>query len=238
MAFGSDGQAPAVIELWIATATEQLAASWRHAVPEAALRNLTAVREVERNRRVVQMALRRTVFAAHVGCPLQEVELAADANGRIIFPSPEMVVSASHHDDITVLAVADAPRALGVDVEPVEESGWDDAVGDVLSSEELSALAALPASRRPSSYFRAWTLKEAVMKALGEGLSERDPKTIEVNMAPGCARLLALDGQTPIGWALRTTRLEQHVCSLAAVGVEEMTIARRDWPLDLPPNMR
>jgi 4'-phosphopantetheinyl transferase len=235
MSSGSPAR-PITIQLWFAEASRQLAAEWRHAVPEAALRNLTAVREVERNRRVVQMALRRTVFAAHLGRPLREVELAADANGRIISPSPEMVVSASHHDDITVLAVADGARALGVDVEPVEESGWDDAVGDVLSSEELSALAALPASQRPSSYFRAWTLKEAVMKALGEGLSERDPKTIEVDMAPGRARLLTLDGQTPIGWALRTTKLAQHVCSLAAVGIEEMTIARRDWPVDLPPS--
>jgi 4'-phosphopantetheinyl transferase len=238
MSSGSSAR-PTIIEVWFAEASRQLAAEWRNAVPEAALRELAALRDVERERRVVQLALRRSVLAASSGRAIDDVPLIASADGRIASPLPGLVLSASHHDDMTVLALAEGPRALGVDVEPVYEPGWEDAIADVLSADELRALMVLPESDRPAAYFTCWTLKEAVMKALGEGLSERDPASVEVTLPPSSAELLALDGRPPsTAWRLATVELGQHVCSLAVVHDLEMRVRSRRWPVDLPPAVR
>lgn len=227
------------VEMWAARASQELAAAWHHAVPDAALGELTGLREVERDRRIVQLALRQSAFGARLRRPLREVALASAATGEIVPPSLAWAVSASHHDDMTVLALTEGPRAIGIDIEPLYEQGWDDVLDDVLTPRELHALAALPPPKRPAAYFTCWTLKEAVMKARGEGLSDRDPKSIEVTVPPAAARLVALDGvAAPADWSLATVLLDQHVCSLAAAGTWGLAIQERRWPIDLPPLIR
>jgi 4'-phosphopantetheinyl transferase len=207
-------------------------------LPDAVLCELAALREVERHRRVVQLALRRSVVAARLGCPLEEVAVWASSGSPIVSPSSDFILSASHHDDMTVLAVGQGTRALGVDIEPVYEPGWDDALVEVLSASELKALSALPESERSGAYFACWTLKEAVMKALGEGLSERDPKSVEVSVPPSPARLVALDGRpVPADWSLATLALDGRVCSVAVRGGVAGDTQTRRWPVDLPPTI-
>lgn len=227
---------PLSVEVWIARATSELAAAWSGALEDGALCELRGFREVERNRRIVQLALRRSVVAARLRCPLRDIIVAAAPTGAMAPPSPTMAVSASHHDDLTVLAFAERRCALGVDVEPLHEPGWDDAVDEVLGEHELEALTRLPLSERPAAYFTCWTLKEAVLKALGQGLSDRDPKSIEIAVPPLPPRLVSLDGiAVKEDWGMETLVFGQHVCSLAAVGARALLTQVRCWPVDLPP---
>jgi len=226
----------ATVELWIACASRDLATAWRDAIPKATADELAALREVERDRRIVQLALRRSVLAALLDRPLREIPLVTPTMGAITPPSPTVSISASHHDDMTVVAVAEGSHGLGVDIEPLYEPGWDDALSDVLVDRELADIEALSTAERPGAYFACWTLKEAIMKALGEGLSDRDPKSIEVTVPPAVAQLRSLDGlDAPKGWNLATLRLDRHVCSVAVVGAGGLFVRCRRWPVDLPP---
>jgi len=60
---------------------------------------------------------------------------------------------------------------IGVDVELVRELDDLLSVADGhFSAAERRALRALPAAERHTGFFRCWTRKEALVKALGEGL--------------------------------------------------------------------
>ncbi|MEU5120354.1 4'-phosphopantetheinyl transferase superfamily protein [Streptomyces asoensis] len=63
---------------------------------------------------------------------------------------------------------------VGLDVEesgPDAVVGVDSAAGVALSAPELAALHARPPGERQSAFLRTWTRKEAVLKALGTGLT-------------------------------------------------------------------
>ncbi len=143
-------------------------------------------------------------------------------------------VSASHHDDVTVFGLCGSAR-IGIDIEPEFEAGWDDALDAVLSDAELATLRQLPTEQQPAAYFGCWTRKEAVMKALGEGLSDRSPSSIEVTMPPEPAALLAIDGVQPAGtWAIATFRpTDGYTGSVAAVDVGGVNLEVHEWPVDL-----
>lgn len=75
----------------------------------------------------------------------------------------------AHSDGEAVLAVC-REQAVGVDIERGHPP--DGAiVGRFFSVEENKAWQHLPEAARESAFFRAWTAKEAVLKALGVGLS-------------------------------------------------------------------
>jgi 4'-phosphopantetheinyl transferase len=84
--------------------------------------------------------------------------------------------SVAHSGDLVVVAVAAAP--VGVDVEqldgrrrPLGGHGDPEALAElVLSAAERAALAAVPADARARAFLVAWTRKEAVTKATGDGL--------------------------------------------------------------------
>lgn len=79
------------------------------------------------------------------------------------------------HDRVAVALTLDAvPPGLevGVDVEPVARTA--DALGlarRFLSPQEADGLHSLPDSEQQTQFLRLWTLKEAVVKAVGLGLS-------------------------------------------------------------------
>jgi 4'-phosphopantetheinyl transferase len=84
--------------------------------------------------------------------------------------------SVAHSGDLVAVAVAGNP--VGVDVEqldgrphPLGGDGDPEALGRlVLSAAEQAALAVIPSSGRPRAFLIAWTRKEAVTKATGDGL--------------------------------------------------------------------
>jgi 4'-phosphopantetheinyl transferase len=219
------------VEVWVATASPRLASDW---VATASGRFPDDLTSVERNRRIVQIAVRRTVLAAHLRVSPEEIELHGGTDAPLSLAGSEgPALSASHHDDVTVLALADAP-AVGIDIEPMLEPEWDAALDEILTGRELVALESLPEGDRPASYFTIWTMKEAVMKALGEGLGDRDPKTLEVASPPARPALLAVDAAAPAEpWAVETVRLERHVLSVAVRGAAGIDLRVYRWPIDL-----
>ena len=82
------------------------------------------------------------------------------------------VVSIAHSAGVVACAVSES-RRLGVDLELGGARKRDLAAlaPATLHPSELEEMARLPASQSPDFFLRCWTLKEALAKALGEGLS-------------------------------------------------------------------
>jgi len=74
----------------------------------------------------------------------------------------------SHSDDLAVLAISDVD--VGVDIERM--GSLQEGVADIFfSSDENRMIAAMAPGERALAFYRCWTAKEAVLKALGAGLS-------------------------------------------------------------------
>jgi 4'-phosphopantetheinyl transferase len=105
--------------------------------------------------------------------------------------------SVAHSGDLVAVAVAGHP--VGVDVEQLDErphplggDGDPDALARlVLSSTEQSALSAIPPPGRPRAFLVAWTRKEAVTKATGDGLRAAFSEVVVAADTSGPPRLVS-----------------------------------------------
>ncbi len=94
----------------------------------------------------------------HLGCP----RLAGESHGT----------SLSHSSPWIALAVREN-GVVGVDIEPRDRSvGMDELAASICHPDELALLSLDAAAERAKSLLRLWVRKEALLKALGVGLSE------------------------------------------------------------------
>ncbi|MDQ6625648.1 MAG: 4'-phosphopantetheinyl transferase superfamily protein [Verrucomicrobiota bacterium] len=106
---------------------------------------------------------------------------------------PPLNFSISHSSDLAIFAVA-TEAEVGVDLEDAGQLPEDDEnllalAAGVLSAGELKAWRELPeAQARRSAFLRAWTRKEALLKANGRGVSQ---SMAEVELPIGSAHALA-----------------------------------------------
>jgi 4'-phosphopantetheinyl transferase len=129
----------------------------------------------ERDRRryvAAHLALRR-ILAAATGTTPEALRFEAGRWGkpRLAGIADAPAFSLSHSGAVGLVAVADGPTPIGVDVEairPVERP-----IADLVAApEERAFLDAAPDEAAWTRRFvRLWTLKEAVVKALGTGLA-------------------------------------------------------------------
>jgi 4'-phosphopantetheinyl transferase len=108
---------------------------------------------------------------------------------------PSLDFNLSHSGELAVLAVA-RDRSIGVDVEQVRDVPDSLSIAVThFSATERQVLQSLPPGEQRAAFFRCWTRKEAVIKAVGEGLS-RALDSFDVDLAPGSlSALTRFDGR-------------------------------------------
>jgi 4'-phosphopantetheinyl transferase len=126
----------------------------------------------------------------------------------------------SHAEDLCLVAVARG-REVGVDLEAVRPLGDLAVLAETcFSPMELEALLAVPESGRVHAFYSGWTRKEAVLKALGDGLA-RPLDSFDVTLAPGePARLLQVDGDPTASARYELHALEPWPGFVGALAVE------------------
>lgn len=132
-------------------------------------------REPDRRAFLVGHALVRSALSRYAEVPPEGWTFAANHWGRpeIAGPSavPALHFSLSHTSGLTACAVA-LGRDCGVDVESFDRGGDPLKVARrVLAPKELADLEAQTAGARYDRFLAYWTLKEAYVKARGQGLS-------------------------------------------------------------------
>ena len=136
-------------------------------------------RPEDRERFLVGCALAKAALARYTGRSPADVRFdrtcaaCGEPHGKPVIAGGGPGHSVAHSGDLIAVAVARAP--VGVDVEQAEGRrhlhGDAEALGRlVLSEAEQAALAAVPADGRARAFLVAWTRKEAVTKATGDGM--------------------------------------------------------------------
>lgn len=118
----------------------------------------------------------RHLLSHYASCPAAEIVYARQPRGKPVLMGAHsgLTFSLSHSTRYCAIAIAGGPQ-IGVDIEERGDFIPSDGdpclgLGNVLSDAERRALAELPHSWRVSALLQFWTLKEAAVKATGDGL--------------------------------------------------------------------
>ena len=120
---------------------------------------------------VLSHGVARELLAQACGCRPSDLEFEIGANGkpRIGSPAGAPSFNLSHCRDLAALAIT-PERPIGVDVEAIGAFDEELAVS-CLTSREATGIAAMDAKAKAGALYRTWVLKEAYLKATGDGLA-------------------------------------------------------------------
>jgi 4'-phosphopantetheinyl transferase len=171
------------IHVWLASCADiedsALLDRYRHLMSAAEIERQQRYRfERDRHRDLITRALVRTTLSRYAATAPTDWSFHEGEHGKPEIITPEnselpspLRFNLSHSRDRVVCAVT-LQHDIGIDIE------YTDRHNDVLtiakhyfSASEREALLALPADRQRDAFFDYWTLKEAYIKARGEGIS-------------------------------------------------------------------
>jgi 4'-phosphopantetheinyl transferase len=167
------------VHLWLAQAAEELPEAWwsleRALSPDERTQHGRRLRPGDRHLFLVAHALLRVVLGHYLDRRAHEVLLGVGDHGKPLLLAapgpPDLHVSLTHSGGMVACAVA-ALGAVGVDVEAVDRKASPMDIADrFFTPGESAMLHRIPPARRPRRFFLLWTLKEAVLKAAGTGLT-------------------------------------------------------------------
>lgn len=128
-----------------------------------------------RDRWIVGRGALRAILGAYCGTPPEHIAFTYGAHGKPALVADTGLLppqfNLAHSHDLALLAVAHT-RRVGVDVERVHARANMLKIAErFFSPAERAVLRALPAEHQEAAFFRAWTRKEAYIKARGGGLA-------------------------------------------------------------------
>ena len=128
-----------------------------------------------RRRFALCRAALRAILCSQLGCRNQQLVFGASRHGKpyaLVRGKPAPIgFNVSHGSAHGLIAFA-AEGRLGVDVEePSTTRDLDGLIGSVMGPDERAELAMARGKHRLQLFYRLWTVKEALIKALGSGFS-------------------------------------------------------------------
>ena len=177
----------------------------------------------------------RGILATYLGAPPATLVFGQGVHGKPFLLAPaharSLRYSLSHSGDFALVAVSRG-REVGIDVErtrPIKDLSG--VVDRFFSPAERHALDRVPPDDRQRAFLAAWVLKEAYLKASGEGLlrsldafdvtiSEAEPRLLEVRDRAGDAAR----------WSLRRLALGEGLVAALAVEGNGWRLRQWRWP--------
>jgi 4'-phosphopantetheinyl transferase len=193
----------------------------------------------DRTRYVLARGALRGVLGQAVGRPAGELSFAYGPQGKPRLSAragaDEPEFNLSHSDEVALIAVAPAGCDIGIDVERVRPlAAADELPMAIFSAGDAATFWALAPPARDAAFFRAWTRKEALVKATGRGFST-DVAGVEVTFAAGdppLARRLPPEFGARARWSVRDLGElvpVGYAAAVAAAGSLDGLVAAR-WP--------
>lgn len=172
--------------------------------------------EEDRRSYIAAHALLRAELSKRAGRPPQDWRFGATKLGKpyLLDAAHDLRFSLTHTRGMVAVALAEGLE-IGVDVEPSDRRAESmKLAARFFAPEEVALLAAVEGDARRETFFAIWTLKEAVVKATGQGLS-RALDSFAISLDP--PRVTMRDGSS-MAWRVAHWRRECFHFALAAQG--------------------
>jgi len=136
--------------------------------------------ENDRARYISCRATLRLLLSRYTALPPEKINFHYENYGKPSIPGGWQF-NVSHSRDLAAIAISRF-HPVGIDLERIDPLfPRDEVAAEILDPVELRDLTALPATKQPDRFFQLWTLKEALLKAVGGGFS-LDPRAIRIRM--------------------------------------------------------
>ncbi len=210
--------------------------------PEAELLACLTVEERERANRykiakprhqfVTGRGLLRQILGECLGVGPLEVPITYTGAGKPVLAVGDLHFNVTHTDAVALIALANQP--VGIDVEQVRKlTNPDGLVERFFSAAECEAYRALPPEMQPRGFFRAWTCKEAIIKAAGLSVTCLDGFDVELDPHRPAVLLSARHPEiTAKSWGL--TAWEPLPGFAAAVALSSELVLEQENPGQAP----
>ncbi|HVJ05227.1 MAG TPA: 4'-phosphopantetheinyl transferase superfamily protein [Candidatus Saccharimonadales bacterium] len=161
----------------------------------------------------------RSILASYTGCEPEALIFKQGSHGKLSLEWPvcELAFNLTHTGGLALVAVGN-DRRVGIDAETVRaDVDMEELSRRFFAPEEAEEILAMSPEVRLAAFFRCWSRKEAIVKALGCGLSVAlDSFRVSVR-ADEPARLIWANGEISGQWSLLDV---SEVGVAAAVAVE------------------
>jgi len=213
--FGNVRPASGQFGAWVWRSSETRARDPALSAEEVARVSAMAV-EPKRNELARSLGERRHLLAMLLGCTAADLRIAHDNNGKPYLPHyRETQLSLSDSTGWNALAVSQN-RPVGIDIEHLRPLAWEPMLAMLSAPGEAEQIKrASGEDAPPSTFFRCWTAKEAILKAAGTGLKGGAKRVALPNdyIAGQCNRFtLSHDGAT---YQVELAELGQAICARA-----------------------
>lgn len=144
-----------------------------------------------RSRFVAGRGVLRAILARYTGLGAEQLQFRYTEQGKPLLggTAPDWLqFNLTHSQHLALLAIA-RERRVGVDVEWIGEADYEQIARRFFAAAEYEALLHLPLEQRQEAFYRCWTGKEALVKALGAGLLV-NLKHFVIGFAPDAALTL------------------------------------------------
>ena len=133
----------------------------------------------------------------------------------------------SHSEERAVLAISDTAE-VGIDLEHVRPIEHVDLARRYFHPDEMAAITASARyEEQRRAFFRIWTLKEAVVKALGMRPVDTSSNSLPSRSMRRRPGLVVAPQDAPPTWWLQSTTADGYCRALAVPGVGEVELIQR-----------
>ena len=181
--------------------------------------------EADRKRFIIGRGILRSILSYYLDIEPHQLQFCYGSHGKPALKTCDLLhFNLSHSQDLALYAFT-YDRQIGIDLEYVRHiPGLEQIVAQFFSTRERTTFLALPSSQQPAAFFHGWTCKEAILKALGDGLA-LPLNQFDVSLLPDRpAQLFSINGDRAAAerWLLQSF--------IPAVNyVAAMAIEGHDW---------
>ncbi len=170
------------------------------------------IRPLHQQRFLLSHAILRWILSRYLEQSPDTISFEKGAHGKPYVEGRSIQFNMTHSNDLALYAIS-AEMEVGIDVEYIEHPRRSDAlVKRFFSKQEHEEYQGFPEDERGLAFYRAWTRKEAYLKATGLGLSYPLDR-FDVSLAPaGDHCLLHVEDQNEVirDWTLFSRQFEKN----------------------------
>jgi 4'-phosphopantetheinyl transferase len=226
---------PGEVHVWRVRLTGEDEFRWREVLDDSERDLADRYRfAADRRRSIITRGILRTLLAGYTGGDVQSIRFHSNEFGKpSLIPAASrfpVEFNVSHSGDFSLLAFARGME-VGVDIEQLTtERNIAELARIVLSREEAVCFDLLPHDQKQRMLFRIWTCKEAVVKAVGNGLSiPLESFEVDLDINPNSTvQPIRCAAQT---WFLHEIDPGDHYAAAIATKSAGAAVILFDWPL-------